>query len=126
MSTVSNHQDLAAALRAALQAGADEAAVAAFVDDLYIVETIADEELRTIVTTIRDDTKLMFAKARKRLAGAAVEVVGLERQGSKYVTVLAAVGGPTLAVAVDDVYERDGTLHTRDTINIDLVKPVAG
>ena len=57
MSKVSNHQELAEALCAALQADADEAAVAAFVDGLY---------------------------------------------------------------------ESDEALHTRDTISINLVKPIAG
>ena len=126
MSKVSNHQELAEALCAALQADADEAAVAAFVDGLYDVDGIEDEELRAIVTTVRDDTKLMFAKGRQRLAGAVVAVSGLEREGSKYITVLAASGGPTLSIAVDDVYESDEALHTRDTISINLVKPIAG
>ncbi len=113
MSTAGTHAELSIRLRDAMTGDAK-----AFVDALYDVEAIEDEQLREIVIEARDTTKAMFEGVRTRLAGAGVEIVGEVREGDRYITVVEVEDGPRLQIVVDDVYERGGILHTRDLIRI--------
>jgi hypothetical protein len=114
--TVKTHTELSSALRDALSRDA-----AAFVDALYGVEQLDDAQLREIVSMACEQTKAMFERARARLAGAEIEIVGQHREGDRHITLVQIAGGPKLEIVVDDVYERDGGLHTRDLIRITQV-----
>lgn len=114
--TVTTHTELSSALRDALSRDA-----AAFVDALYGVDQLDDTQLRELVCTACEQTKAMFERARARLAGAELEIVGERREGDRYITLVQIAGGPRLEIVVDDVYVRDGGLHTHDLIRINQV-----
>jgi hypothetical protein len=114
--TVTTHTELSSALRDALSRDAT-----AFVDALYAVDQLDDAQLREIVSMAAEQTKAMFERARARLAGAELELVGERREGDRHITLVQVAGGPRLEIVVDDVYERDGSLHTRDLVRISQV-----
>jgi hypothetical protein len=114
--TVTTHSELSSALREALSRDA-----AAFVDALYGVDQLDDAQLRELVSMACEQTKAMFERARARLAGAELELVDERREGDRYITIVQVAGGPRLEIVVDDVYERDGGLHTRDLVRINQV-----
>lgn len=111
--TVKTHLELSSSLRDALSGDA-----AAFVDALYCVDQVDDEQLRELVRMACEETKAMFERVRARLAGAEVELVGERREDDRHITIVQIAGGPKLEIVVDDVYERDGGLHTRDLVRI--------
>jgi hypothetical protein len=111
-----NHAELSAGLREALIRDNS-----GFFDALYDVEAIEDPDGRGIVEQLRDQSKLMLARARGKLNAKKVEIVEETRDGSQFITRFLVDDNMRIEVVVDDVFERDGELHTRDVVQINLI-----
>ena len=96
-----------------------------FFDALYDVEGTPEGELREIVGQMCGHTKSMFEQARAKLAGGRVELLESLARGDNWVSLVKIVGGPQhdvkLELIVADVFERGGSVHTRDVIQMRVV-----
>jgi hypothetical protein len=115
MSRVQSYSELTKFLLEALKSETPE-----FFDALYAIETIKKPALRPLVATMRDDSMRFFRMAREKLAPQTIEVKSASQQGSSWVVEFVLDQRSILEITVDDIYERDGTLHTRDVIRLDL------
>ncbi|WP_156041235.1 hypothetical protein [Chondromyces apiculatus] len=113
---VTDVKDLARGLRDTLLEGAP-----GFLEALYDVGSIEDDKLRPLVAAMMADSARFLQMAREKLRPRSVEVASEEQRGTSYVVRLLLDGKTTLEVLVDDVYAREGSLHTRDVMQIKLI-----
>ena len=117
MDRVTDREALAQGLRGALLGEAP-----GFLEALYDVEGIEDEKLRPLVAQMMADSARFLRMAREKLRPASVEVEREEQRGTSHAVTLVVDGKTRLEVVVDDLYERDGGLHTRDVLRIELIE----
>ena len=115
-------QAIAERLCAAVLTGEDEVMA-----ELYGVETVEDPKLRELVALSRDESARFIRVLREKVEPLSCEVVLTARQGSSLVVHLRAHGdnGEMLfEIVVDDLYEREGRLLTRDVLKFRPLQPV--
>ncbi len=113
---------IAERLCAAVVAGEDEAMA-----ELYGVETVEDPALRELVALSRDESARFIRVLREKVEPRSCEVVLTARQESSLVVHLRAHGddGEMLfEIVVDDLYEKEGRLLTRDVLKFRPLQPV--
>jgi hypothetical protein len=92
----------------------------AFFEALYAIDTIENAKMRPLVATMRDDSMQFFRMAREKLKPTKVEIASEEQRGSSWVVRFVLDDRTRLEVVVDDIYEQNVTLHTRDVIRLEL------
>lgn len=108
-------EEIAEGLREALLGGGE-----GFLDRLYAAEEIEDPDLRPLVAGARAESARFLRMAREKLKPAACQVLSAERQGTSVVVKLLLDDAKQLEVLVDDLYEREGELRTRDVMRLKL------
>lgn len=99
----------------------------AFAAELYGAETVEDEKLRELVAMSRDESARFIRVLREKVEALSCELVHTARQASSLVVHLRAHGdsGDMLfEVIVDDLYEHEGRLLTRDVLKFRPLQPV--
>jgi hypothetical protein len=92
--------------------GEDEA----FTDKLYGLETIEKPKRRELVKMNKDESKKLIDEVREKLEVRSCEVVDKTRQASNLTVRLRINDDKDVEAVVDDLYERDGRLLTRDQL----------
>lgn len=110
---------IAERLCAAVIAGEDE-----FTAELYGVETVEEPKLRELIEVARDESARFLRVVREKVEARSCEVVHTERQGSNLVVHLRTNGDMLFEVIVDDLYEHEGRLLTRDVLKFRPLQPV--
>lgn len=108
-------QELTEPLRQALLADTP-----AFFNELYHVEGLDDDDLRPLVATTRDDSMRFFRMAREKLNPRNVEIKDERQRQSSWIVQFVVNHSTILEVTIDDIYEQNGKLHTRDVIRLTL------
>ena len=110
---------IAERLCAAVVSGEDE-----FTAELYGVETVEEPKLREIIEVARDESARFLRLVREKVEARSCEVVEKARQGSNLVVQLRTNGDMLFEVIVDDLYENEGRLLTRDVLKFRPLQPV--
>jgi len=92
-----------------------------FLEAFYDVQGIQDEDLRPLVEQSRNETARWLGKLRDTLKPRTVEVESERQEASNYIIHFLINGETRVELFVDDVYERDGCLHVRDQLRIQLL-----
>ncbi len=92
-----------------------------FLDAFYDVQGIQDADLRPLVEQSKEETARWLGKLRDMLKPRTVKVENERREESNYIIHFLINGETRVELFVDDVYERNGCLHARDQMRIQLL-----
>jgi hypothetical protein len=112
-------EEIAARLCAAILGGEDD-----FTAELYGVETVVEPKLRELVEMARDESSKLIKIVREKVEARSCEVVHKARQASNLILHLRANGDMLFEAFVDDIYENEGRLLTRDVLKFRPLEPI--
>lgn len=112
-------ETIAERLCAAVLGGEDE-----FTAELYGVETVEEPQLRELIEVARDESARFLRLVREKVEARSCEVVEKARQASNLIVHLRTNGDMLFEVIVDDLYENEGRLLTRDVLKFRPLQPV--